>query len=476
MDTIKLQKLNDVHIRVNCESYISQELSDHLTFEVPGARFMPAVRNKYWDGKIRLFNQMTKTVYAGLEFYLQRFANERGYKVEYEYDNSLDSFSLHEAAEFIEELKLPFKPRDYQIEAFVHAMRYRRTLLLSPTASGKSLIIYLISKMMERVLLVVPTTSLVHQMKSDFAEYGSKDTQIIMAGKDKDIFAHTTISTWQSIYKMPRDWFDQFDCVIGDEAHLFKSKSLSTLMEKLVNCKYRIGTTGTLDNTQTHKLVLEGLFGPVKKVISTKELIDSNHLANFKIKCILLNYPDELKKIHSKAIYQDEIDFLVGNVKRNTFIKNLTLSLEGNTLLLFQYVEKHGKLLYNDIRSELTGRKVFFVYGGTDSELRDQIRGIVEEENDAVIVASFGTFSTGINIRNLHNIIFASPSKSRIRNLQSIGRGLRKGDNKEIATLYDIADDLKWKRKYNHTLKHFAVRLKTYDEEQFQYKIYKVKL
>jgi superfamily II DNA or RNA helicase len=475
-DKLIITKPNEVHIRIECDPHISQEISEYFTFEVPGARFMPAVRNKYWDGKIRLFNQMTRLIYAGLEFYITRFAKERGYDVEYQYDNSQDQFSLHEAKEFASTLDLPFKPRDYQIEAFAHAMRYKRGLLLSPTASGKSLIIYLVAKMMQRVLIVVPTTSLVHQMRSDFAEYGSKDTQVIMAGQSKDIFAHTTISTWQSIYKMPRDWFDQFDCVVGDEAHLFKSKSLSTLMEKLINCQYRIGTTGTLDGTQTHKLVLEGLFGPVKKVTSTKELMDDKHLAEFKIKCILLQYQDELRKIHSIAAYPDEMDFLVNNEKRNKFIENLTLSLDGNTLLLFQFVEKHGKVLYNNIRSVDLDRKVFFVHGGVDSEVRDQIRGIVENEERAIIIASYGTFSTGINIRNLHNIIFASPSKSRIRNLQSIGRGLRKGDNKSMATLFDIADDLKWKKKYNHTLKHFAVRLKTYDDEQFSYKIYKVKL
>jgi superfamily II DNA or RNA helicase len=475
-DLLKITKLNEVHLRVDCDPHIGQELSQHFTFEVPGARFMPAVRNKIWDGKIRLFNQMNKTIYAGLEWYIVRFAKERGYPIEFEFDNSLDQFSLHEAAEFAEELNLPHKPRDYQLEAFAHIMRYKRGLLLSPTASGKSLIIYLISKMMQRVLVVVPTTSLVLQMRSDFAEYGSKDTQIIMAGESKEVTAHTTISTWQSIYKQPRGWFDQFDCVIGDEAHLFKSKSLSNIMEKFVNCKYRVGTTGTLDNTQTHKLVLEGLFGPVKKVVTTKELIDQKHLADFRIKCILLQYEDELKKIHSQDTYQDEMDFLVRNEKRNNFIKNLTLSLDGNTLLLFQYVDKHGRGLYNDIRAQLPDRKVFFVHGGTDTEIRDQIRGIVEKETNAVIIASFGTFSTGINIRNLHNIIFASPSKSRVRNLQSIGRGLRKGEMKKSAILFDIADDLKWNRKYNHTLKHFAVRLKTYEEEQFQYKIYKVKL
>ena len=476
-ETIKIQKINDVHLKLDLEPHIGKELSEYFTFDVPGARFMPAVRQKRWDGKIRLYNQMQRTIYCGLEWYITKFARERGYKVEFEYDTALDQFSIHEAKEFADELNLPHQPRDYQIEAFAHVMRYKRALLLSPTASGKSLIIYLIARMMERVLIIVPTQSLVLQMRSDFAEYGSRDTQIIMEGQSKDIHAHTTISTWQSIYKMPREWFQQFDCVIGDEAHLFKSKSLSKIMEKFIDCKYKIGTTGTLDNTQTNKLVLEGLFGPVKKVITTKELIDKKHLADFKIKCILLQYPDEDRKIQAYASYQDEMDFIVRHEKRNKFIENLALSLEGNTLLLFQYVDKHGKVLYNSIKSSVEdSRKVFFVHGATDGEIREQIRQIVEKEDNAIIIASFGTFSTGVNIRNLHNIIFASPSKSRIRNLQSIGRGLRKSESKKSAVLFDIADELKWKRKYNHTLKHFAVRLKTYDDEQFQYKIYKVKI
>lgn len=490
-DKLIITKPNDVHIRIECDPHISQELSEYFTFEVPGARFMPAVRNKYWDGKIRLFNQMTRLIYAGLEFYITRFAKERGYEVEIQYDNSLQNFSLKEAKEFTDTLDLPFKPRDYQLEAFAHAVRYKRGLLLSPTASGKSLIIYILAKYWlqrltdglrypkrGRVLIVVPTTSLVEQMAGDLVQYGqgAKGIHKIYSGKDKNSDAAIFISTWQSIYKLPREWFEQFGLVVGDEAHLFKSKSLSTLMEKTVDCKYKFGTTGTLDGTQTHKLVLEGLFGPVKKVTTTKELMDEKHLAEFKIKCILLEYADELRKIHSYDTYHDEMDFLVNHEKRNKFIENLSLSLEGNTLLLFQFVEKHGKILYNNIRSADLDRKVFFVHGGVDSEIRDQIRGIVEKEERAIIIASYGTFSTGINIRNLHNIIFASPSKSRIRNLQSIGRGLRKSDKKAMATLFDIADDLKWKKKYNHTLKHFAVRLKTYDDEQFTYKIYKVKL
>ena len=373
------------------------------------------------------------------------------------------------------------EPRDYQLEAFVYAVRNRRALLLSPTASGKSFIIYLLTRYYNaRTLIIVPTTSLVSQLASDFADYGFESDRYvhrIFSGQDKQTDKPIVISTWQSIYKLDKKYFEQFDVVIGDEAHLFKANSLSSIMSKLHNCRFRFGFTGTLDGTQTHRLVLEGLFGVVKKVTTTAELIEQKHLADFSIKAIVLKYPDDTKKLLKDASYQDEIDFIVRNESRNRFIKNLALSLDnGNTLLLFQYVEKHGKVLYNMIKNDAGDRKVFFVSGEVEGEEREQIRKIVETEQDAIIVASYGTFSTGVNIRNLHNIIFSSPSKSRIRNLQSIGRGLRMSDTKTSSTLYDIADDLSWKSKKNHTLLHFIERINIYNEEKFVYKIYTVGL
>ena len=281
-------------------------------------------------------------------------------------------------------------------------------------------------------------------------------------------------TTWQSIYKMDKKYFEQFDVVIGDEAHLFKAKSLTTIMGKLTTCKYRFGFTGTLDGTETNKLILEGLFGRVKKVVSTAELIDQKHLADFIIKAIVLKYPDNIRQLMTKASYQDEMDWLVKCVERNNFIKNLTLSLNGNTLLLFQYVEKHGKVLYEMLKDQ--GVPVHFVHGGVDGEDREEIRKIVEQSPSSIIVASYGTFSTGVNIRNLHNVIFASPSKSKIRNLQSIGRGLRKSETKSNSVLYDISDDLTWKNRKNFTILHFVERIKVYNEEKFEYKIYPVNL
>jgi superfamily II DNA or RNA helicase len=425
------------------------------------------------------------TIYHGLVHYIQKFCAEREYSLEIDDDVIVtENFSLIEAVDFIRTLNLPFEPRDYQIKAFVNAIRNHRLLLLSPTASGKSLILYLIVSYLQssdykKGLLIVPTTSLVEQMYKDFEDYGydsEENCHRQYSGKEKHTNKFLTITTWQSIYKNEKEYFEQFDFVLGDEAHQFKAKSLTTILSGCSNAKYRIGTTGTLDGTQTHRLVLEGLFGAVYKATTTSELIDKGQLADFKIKCLILKYEESICKQARDWDYNTEIDYIVRNRARNEFIRNLTLSLKGNTLILFQFVEKHGKELHSLIQDKAGKRHVFFVFGGTDVEVRESVRSITEKENDAIIVASYGTFSTGINIRNLHNIIFASPSKSRVRNLQSIGRGLRKGDNKETATLFDIADDFRIGKFANYSLKHFIERCKIYDDEKFNYKFYNIDL
>ena len=484
MFDIRLEKVNEAYIRVTSERNISQELSDYFTFYVPGYQFTPAYKSRYWDGKIRLLDLRTMLIYRGLIAYIEKFCEERKYTLDIDIElRTSKIFSLVEAKEFIGTLKLPHEVRDYQLNSFVHAIRNKRLLLLSPTASGKSLILYCIIRHLqienERGLLIVPTTSLVEQMYKDFQDYGYDSEQYChrqYSGKEKHTNKFLTITTWQSIYKNPQEYFEQFDFVVGDEAHQFKAKSLATILSGCTNAGYRIGCTGTLDGTQTHRLVLEGLFGPVYQATTTKELMDSKHLAEFKIKCLILKYPETVCKQSRDWDYNTEVDYIVLNKARNEFIKNLVLSLEGNTLILFQFVEKHGKDLHSLIKEHTKNRHVFFVYGGTDVEVRESIRAITEKEKDAIIVASYGTFSTGVNIRNLHNIVFASPSKSRIRNLQSIGRGLRIGDNKQEATLFDISDDFRIGKHTNYTLKHFVERVKIYDEEKFNYKFYNIDL
>ena len=487
---IIIEKKNEVYITVDCESDIQREISEFFTFYVPGYKFMPAFRTRMWDGKIRLFSQKTKEIYFGLYPYIKAFAEERGYNIvaakDVDIDNKVDKEVV---TKFSNSLGQKFEARDYQIDAIYHSLKRNRALLVSPTASGKSFIIYSLIRYYShlikedannRTLLIVPTTSLVEQMYTDFESYGwnvKKYCHRLYSGYSNQTDKKVLISTWQSLYKLPKEYFKQFGCVFGDEAHLFKSKSLTEIMTKLLDCKYRIGLTGTLDGAHTHKLVLEGLFGAVNKVTTTKKLMDKKQLSNLAVRCLILKHSDANCKMISNGKYQDEIDYLVSSKSRNNFIRNLALKIKGNTLILFQLVEKHGKELFKIIDEKAEeNRKVFYIYGGVETEEREKARAIVENESDAIIVASYGTFSTGINIKNLHNIIFASPSKSRIRNLQSIGRGLRLGDNKVNATLYDIADDLIYKSKENYTLKHFQERINIYNEEEFDYEIHNINL
>jgi superfamily II DNA or RNA helicase len=483
MNTIILTKVNEVFMTIDCDDAgIKYELSEFFTFKVPGAEFMPTFRNKMWDGKIRLFNMWTSQLYIGLLEHLEEFCRTREYTlVGQEKVVPKQNISTEDIVKALIDLQLPFNPRNYQVDAIRDGINDKRLVMLSPTGSGKSLIIYSLTQLgtTGRVLVVVPTTSLVEQMYKDFKDYGydvEANCHKIYSGHDKNTDKRIVITTWQSVYKLPKSWFKDFSMVIGDEAHLFKATSLKTLMEKCENAMMRFGTTGTLDDTKTHQLMLTGLFGPVRRFTTSKQLMKDGQLAQLKISCIMLNYADEIRKANKKHTYVEEMDFLVSHEPRNRFIRNLALDQKGNTLLLFQYVEKHGAILYDLIKEKAGNRKVFFVYGGVTANEREDIRAITEKETDAIIVASYGTFSTGINIRNLHNIIFASPSKSKIRNLQSIGRGLRWGDNKEEANLYDIADDLTWKQRRNYTLEHAVERIKIYNEEKFKYKTTKVSI
>ena len=481
-----ISKKNEVYLQLSdFSSSESAELSDFFTFEVPGFKFMPMYRNRMWDGKIRLFSPASGEIYVGLLPYIKEFCknNEIQYTIEEEVEETR-TVARSVVQGFIRSLRPTskgkrLKIRDYQIDAVHHALSRNRALLVSPTASGKSLVIYTLVRyyhmMGLKTLILVPTTSLVEQMYTDFQDYGwSPGTycQKIYQGHDRKVTKDVVISTWQSIYKMPKKYFEQFGCVIGDEAHFFKAKSLTGIMTKLHQCKYRFGLTGTLDGTQTHRLVLEGLFGAVENVTTTKELMDKKTLANLRIKCIVLKHPP----IRERMSYAEELQYLVANEKRNNFISDLLLHLNGNTLCLFQLVEKHGKILYNQVNDAAKDRKVFFVYGKTDADTREDIRSIVENEKDAIIIASYGTFSTGINIRNLHNIVFSSPSKSKIRVLQSIGRGLRRSSTKMGILIFDIADDISYKERRNFTLSHFTERINIYNEQQFNYEISKVNL
>ena len=490
---LTISKKNESYIKVDSEDKgILAELSEFFTFKVPGYKFMPSYRNKLWDGNIRLYNARTKEIYAGLYYHVLKFAEAEGrnYKIVTDFvqeKNQIDIDKFINSISYSSKGK-PITPYKEQKEAIEHSINNKKAIILSPTASGKSLIIYSIVRWLleneeGKILIIVPTTSLVEQMYTDFADYSEFDENFdheqtvhrIYSGKDKDSDKRVFCSTWQSIHRLGPEYFEKFTGIIGDEAHQYKAKSLISIMTNLSNASYRIGTTGTLDQTQTHELVLQGLFGPIKRIVSTKQLIEDGKLAKLNIQGIVLKHPDEEKKIISKLKYQDEIDYIVTNEKRNKFIRNLALDLQGNTLVLFQFVEKHGKPLYNQIRKKASNdRSIYYVSGETDTAIREEIRHKIEKQTNSIIVASFGSYSTGINITNINNIIFASPSKSQIRILQSIGRGLRKSSDGRDTVLYDLIDDFSWKKKENYALLHGKERIKIYSKEQFPFKLHEV--
>jgi superfamily II DNA or RNA helicase len=495
MERVNVEPINAVHMKIDADSGTKMELQSYFSFRPTGYQFVPAYKNRVWDGWVRLFSPLRPVLYVGLLPYLTKFCEDRGYELNvggdmYAEENVPDNYGY----EIAEEIGCKFQPRDYQNEYVVNAIRKNRSLSLSPTSSGKSLIIYLIQQHYyqaygHRTLIIVPTISLVHQMAGDFIDYGCTDEIYkIQGGVDKNTDSPIVISTWQSLIKQPKDWFDQFRVVLGDEAHQFQAKSLQKIMDALVNCQYRHGFTGTLksDESKTHRLVLEGCFGEVKRYVTTKDLMDSGTVADFKVKAIVLGYEDGIKKEFRKAFkkiaepskkYPAEREFLINNHKRNIFIRNLLWSLEGqNNLVLFDLVEKHGKVLEPLLRKD--DRQLHFIYGGTKGDERERIRNLVE--NDPIkqhdILASYGVFSTGVNLKKLDNVIFASGSKSEIKVLQSIGRALRKGNDADKATLYDITDDLSHGSFENYTLKHFKKRIEIYGSEQFAFKIYNVNI
>ena len=480
-DIVWLKKINDVHLYVYCEPSVAKELSTYFTFEVPGAKFMPTVRNRMWDGKIRLFNLRNNSIYVGLLPYIKEWLRLNG--ITYTIDDNLKhnpNVTEKNVVGFINSLNIPLECRDYQLQCIMSALAKQRGLFVSPTASGKSYIIYVLVRfynlMKKKTLIIVPTTSLVEQMATDFVSYGWSQKHIhkIYSGHDKETHKPVVISTWQSLYKMPKKFFKPYKVIFGDEAHLFKAKSLTMIMEKLEDCPYRFGFTGTLDGTQTNRLVLEGLFGAAENVTSTKELMDKDTIAKLSINCLLLRHDEKISKQCKDFNYQEEIQYLISHNKRNKFIRDLCKNVKGNVLCLYQRVEKHGEVL-KELFKDLD-KEVYFVHGGVGTDDREQIRSIAEKKDNIIILASYGVFSTGINIRNLHNVIFASPYKSRIKVLQSIGRGLRRTEQKNAVKLYDIADDISYKNKKNFTLLHFQDRINIYNEEQFDYVIDRVNI
>lgn len=493
MSDVHLTYVNDVYMKVDCEPHILMELSDQLSFFKKNYKFDPKYRNRMWDGKIRLVNRMTRLVYAGLAHRIKKFCDARNYTMTWDDQFYYANVSEEEVRQHITNLNLPegIQDRDYQFDSIVKCLRSNRRTLVSPTSSGKSFMIYVIAEWYKKkTLIIVPRTGLVTQFRDDIYDYGFKGkihTSTDGLLKDNNIDADYVITTWQSLEngksKMPKSWFDQFDVVFGDEAHGLKATSLIKIMTAMENTPYRFGTTGTLDPDPLDQATIEGLLGPKFQTITTREMIDQGYAPDITIKCIVLRYPEHVRKeFHSKMrairksnpdkkrIYHEEIAFLESYEPRTRYIKNLSLSLTGNKLIFFRHKE-HGKSIFNAFNGK---ENVFFIDGGVKVDVRDEFRKILETLDDANLVASLGTTSTGISIKKLHHMIIGAPTKAMITLLQAIGRMLRQHESKEEITVFDIVDDLSQGTQKNYALLHFEERAKIYDNEKFRYKIYNV--
>ena len=496
MTDISIDKFDESFMVIHTSSDgILYDMNDFFAYFVKDYKHMPKYKFGIWDGKIRLLNITTHLMHSGLIHEVIKYALDNDYSLDIDPDFNLPDNTytpIIDVKSMIDGFNLPFTAHDYQVEAVEMILKHRKRLILSPTSSGKSLIIYSAIRALLgvtgppqcRVLLVVPTTSLVEQMVGDFSDYSQnndfnaeKMCHKIYSGREKRNDNPITVTTWQSVYKKRAAWFENFDAVFVDEAHLASADSITSIMDKCVNAKVRVGLTGTIEDTQTHKMSLIGLFGRLWETVTTKKLMDDGLVSKLMIKGIVFNHNDDERKLISTAEYLDEIDYIITDDRKNRFIAKLALRQPGNTLILFNLVERHGVPLFkliNDLNID-KNKDVFFISGDTPVKKREYIRAYTETHDNVIIVASYGTFSTGINIKNLDAAILAHPIKAKIKILQSIGRILRIGKSGK-AVLYDLASDFTWKSKTNTTMKHFKIRLKLYKAQKFDYTLSAVKL
>jgi len=471
---------------------LKENLYQMFAFYIPNWRFHPKVRKGFWDGKIRLYDKNTCRLYIGL--YKQLIEKLKELNITYETDGKVENVNdgpkLSDIEKYLDSMSLDMTPWQHQIDMFKAAIHLKRLVAISPTASGKSFAYYLYIKYLiekelhisEKILLIVPTISLVLQMQSDFIEYDKKYKTIqnkihtIMAGDDKNADKQIYISTWQSIYDLGIDYFSQFTVMIMDEFHMVKAQSLTVICEKMVNAEWRLGATGTLDEWKTHHIVMEGLVGKIYRITKTSTLIDKGILSPLKIYNYIFEYPKQECELfnamrgaqgNKQLAYQMEIKYVYNHKKRNNGVCKLVSLLKQNSLVLFTRIE-HGKMLHKRI-SELTKgiNKVFYIDGSTSAEEREDIRAQFERDSNCIGVASVQVFGVGINIKNVHNIILVAGGKSKIRILQAIGRGLRKHTSKINLNVIDIIDDLRFGKKSNFLYLHFKHRLKFYEDEKF---------
>lgn len=501
-DKIHVVAMNSSYAKIDAPAGVIHELYDYFSFFTEGYKFNPKFKYGSWDGKIRLMG-LDGTIPLGLVTQLDKFCGSMMYDLEIdndvlpennitkeEFNQWLDSKEVYSGSTKID-------PYWYQKDSVYEAIKYKRRILNLPTSAGKSLIQSLFAKWYlehhnDKILIIVPTTALVTQMRDDFVDYRlfeNIDIHGIMGGTAKDSdTARIYVSTWQSASKQPASWFEQFGALEVDECHLANGTSISNIIKKMTHTQYKLGLSGSLRDGKANVLQYVSLFGGIFRPVTTKDLMNDGQVTNLSIKSILLGYDADTAKACKGLSYQEEIAWLTTNKKRNRFITKLASSLskdDKNTLVMFKNI-KHGKELYEMLKDAHGVDRVSYVSGATKEADRTAIKKATEFDSGTIIVASYGVFSTGISIKKLHNVIFAHPIKSKVMVVQTIGRVLRKHESKDKANLFDIVDNLaienkrkNAKKKYSHinyAYKHGLSRIERYIKEQFDYAIKKVNL
>ena len=487
MQELIIEKLNNVYLRIKCDMGQKMELKAFSSFYAPAFQYHPKFKSKIWDGKVSYFNLKDNTVPIGLLPEIFKFCKKYGYKPKLNFNvdelkpDEVDDDFLHE---FYNKLfaNSNIKPRDYQHHAIKSALNNSRGVIQSCTGSGKSLIIYSLIRFLlaegKQVILVVPNVSLVNQMYADFVDYGwlkaFESAEKLYSGEKPTFDKPLLITTYQSLMKRPPKFFERFDAIINDEAHSVKSIELQKIAQKCVNADVRIGLTGTMPKELSDKYNIQGMLGPVIFNLKSKTLIDSGKLARIKVVNTFLDYPQSLKKLGANRNYHDEIKLIESFPERNYIFKYIfdNLSDGDNSIVLVDRID-HLDSIAEYIEKEIDDKYTLYVINGSvKPDEREKIRTAIDKQENVILVATYGTVSTGINIKRIHNVILASSSKSEIRILQSIGRGLRTHSEKSGVIIWDLVDDFSYttnrgNHKKNHTYKHWEERYKYYNEQEF---------
>ena len=471
-----------------------EQLNISLNKRIESWRFNPLVKKGLWDGYVSYIKD-DKWIPSGLWREVMGICKE--YKFEFKlngitdiFDTSINQEKFTEwALEFFE--KSEITPRDYQIEAAFNILKFKRCLSELATSAGKTLISFLtVAYLLEhqkaqRILFIVPNVSLVLQASEDFLDYNYRNqadikVQQIYSGQKIRAGRNVVIGTYQSLVKKDKAYFAEFDAVIVDETHKAKSASIKTILQKCVNAEYKYGLSGTIPKEGTlDRLTLTAYTGPLITEISANYLQNEGHIAGCKVKIIKMDYAPQSTKdafremsqnrYESKDVFKFEQNYVINSPGRLNFITNIISRVRGNSLVLFHRIE-HGKKIYEKLRQD-SDKQVYYVDGGIDQDIREEHKKKMEAGEEVVIVASYGTFSTGISIKKIHNIFFTESFKSEVIIRQSIGRGLRQHSSKDSVNIIDFVDDLSSPDWDNYLMRHSKERQRIYREQKFKYDV-----